>query len=67
MTLTNDCVDCLNAFEDIKVHGGSVIKYMRCEYQHATFPHAVNCSTCQPEVCHANALDIGGAYAQTDE
>ena len=67
MTLTNDCVDCLNAFEDLVVVNGRAQKVMKCEYMHATFPHAMNCSTCQPEVCHGWALGIGGAYAQTDE
>ena len=58
MLLTNDCLDCLNAFEDtVFDERGRVHKVMKCEYQHATFPHAVNCATCQPEVCNVTPLD----------
>ena len=67
MNLTNDCTDCLNAYEDVRIIGGRATKVMRCEYDHGTFPHAVNCSTCQPEVCHVRAVDIGGAYAPSDD
>ena len=67
MNLTNDCLDCMNAFEDTVVRNGQIAKIMRCEYQHSTFPHAQNCSTCQPDVGHASALDIGGAYVASDD
>ena len=67
MTLTNDCTDCLNAFEDVRIVAGRAAKVMRCEFQHTTFPHATNCPTCQPEDHIAHALDIGGGYVSSDD
>ena len=66
MKLDNDCVDCLNASEVLQLVDGHTTKVMVCEYQHGTFPHALNCSTCQPEVCHCS-LDIGGAPVKENE
>ena len=59
MQLTNECYDCLNAFEDLELVGGKPSKVMKCEYNHAMFPHASNCPTYIGEIVDARGYGIG--------
>lgn len=59
MRLLNDCLECINVFEDKVFVSGHVTRVTKCEYGHSAFPTARSCRDYRPEVVSSNGRDVG--------